>query len=68
MSDIHKGGRPPIQRPEGFYENLLREYETMTIRQMAESHKVTRTTISRWLRIARSRQQGGVAHGEQQES
>lgn len=64
---IHKGGRPPIQRPDGFYEALLREYETMTIQQMAEAHKVTRTTISRWLRVARSKQ-GGVAHGEQQES
>ena len=68
MSDIHKGGRPPIQRPAGFYEGLLREYETMTIQQMADSHKVTRTTISRWLRVARGRQQGGGAHGEQQKS
>lgn len=67
MMSIHKGGRPPIKRPEGFYENLLREYDTMTIRQMAESHNVTRTTISRWLRIART-QQGGDNIGEQQES
>lgn len=63
--DIHKGGRPPIQRPEGFYENLLREYEVMTIGQMADCHKVTRTTISRWLRIAR---QGGGSVGKQHES
>lgn len=51
-------------RPDGFYEGLLREYETMTIKQMADSHKVTRTTISRWLRIAR---QGGNI-GKQQKS
>ena len=62
MTNIHKGGRPPVIRPDGFYEGLLREYETMTIKQMADSHKVTRTTISRWLRIAR---QGGTI-GKQQ--
>ena len=45
MTDIHKGGRPPIKRPEGFYEGLLREYETMTIRQMAESG-ITVTTVA----------------------
>lgn len=59
MGDIHKGGRPPIKRPDGFYEALLREYETMTIGQMATIHKVSRTTISNWLRVARSR---GDAH------
>ncbi len=64
MTNIHKGGRPPVIRPDGFYEGLLREYETMTIKQMADSHKVTRTTISRWLRIAR---QGGNI-GKQQKS
>ena len=52
--DIHKGGRPPVQRPEGFYANLLKEYETMTIRQMAAYHNVTRATISRWLKVART--------------
>lgn len=62
IKDIHKGGRPPIQRPDGFYESLLREYETMTIGQMAEVHKVTRTTISRWLKVART----GVAYGEKE--
>lgn len=57
IRDIHKGGRPPVKRPEGFYESLLREYEVMTIGQMAESHKVTRTTISRWLKVARTEAQ-----------
>lgn len=52
--DIHKGGRPKIQRPEGFYESLLREYETMTTSQMAAFHGVTRQTISRWLKAART--------------
>lgn len=61
IKDIHKGGRPPVQRPEGFYESILREYETMTIGQMAEIHKVTRTTISRWLKIART----GVPYGKE---
>lgn len=56
MTDIHKGGRPPIKRPDGFYETLLKEYEVMTIGQMADSHKVTKATISRWLRTAR----GGI--------
>lgn len=60
QKDIHRGGRPKIVRPRGFYESLLREYEIMTIAQMAESHKVTRQTISRWLKIART---GG--HSEQ---
>ena len=59
VKDIHKGGRPPIPRPEGFYQELLREYETMTINQMAQCHGVTRTTISRWLKIART----GVPYG-----
>lgn len=51
--DIHRGGRPKTIRPKGFYELLLREYETMTIGQMAQTHKVTRQTISRWLKTAR---------------
>lgn len=53
MRDIHKGGRPPIERPEGFYRGLLLEYETMTIGQMAAAHCVSRTTINNWLRRAR---------------
>lgn len=52
--DIHKGGRPRAQRPAGFYESLLREYETMTTTQMAVFHGVTRQTISRWLKAART--------------
>jgi hypothetical protein len=61
QKDIHRGGRPKLIRPHGFYESLLREYEIMTIAQMAESHKVTRQTISRWLKIART----GGGHSEQ---
>lgn len=57
--DIHKGGRPPLNRPADFYQTILQEYETMTIGQMATFHGVTRTTISRWLKIART----GVAYG-----
>lgn len=59
-TDIHKGGRPPKVRPDGFYDMLLREYDTMTIGQMADFHKVTRTTISRWLKVART----GVPYGK----
>lgn len=51
--DIHKAGRPPIQRPKEFYVNLLMQYETMTLSQMSKIYKVTRSTISRWLRQAR---------------
>lgn len=51
--DIHKGGRPPMERPIVFYTGLLAEYETQTTAQMAKSHGVSRATISRWLKIAR---------------
>lgn len=57
--DIHKGGRPRKIRPDSFYKSLLKEYETMTIRQMAEFHNVSSMTISRWLKIART---GGDRH------
>lgn len=53
VKDIHKGGRPPIVRPEGFYKRILEEYEVMTTGQMAKVHGVTRPTICRWLKIAR---------------
>lgn len=54
MTSIHKGGRPPITRPEGFYEGVLKCYESMTIKQIADAYGVSKPTISRWLRIARS--------------
>lgn len=54
VKDIHKGGRPPVKRPDGFYEGVLNCYETMTTSQMAKAYGVTRQTISRWLKIARS--------------
>lgn len=53
MRDIHKGGRPRKERPEGFWSMILREYDSMTIAQMAEVHKVSRSTINTWLRQAR---------------
>lgn len=59
MTDIHKGGRPPIKRPDGFYESLLREYETMTLGQMAAVHNVSKGTVSRWLKVARA---GGTSN------
>ena len=30
MRDIHKGGRPPVQRSDAFYMKLLDRYETKT--------------------------------------
>lgn len=60
MNDIHKGGRPPIVRPEAFYAALLAQYEHMTIGQMAQVHQVSRSTISRWLRIAREEAKNGA--------
>lgn len=50
---IHKAGRPPIVRPQQFYTKLLREYEVLTVSQMAKIYGVTRGTIHRWLRIAK---------------
>ena len=55
MNRIHKGGRPIKQRPEGFYERLLEEYESMSYRQLAECHGVSTHTIWRWLQTARRR-------------
>lgn len=54
MKDVHKGGRPPINRPAEFYKAILAEYNNqLTIRQIADVHKVSRATVNRWLRKAR---------------
>lgn len=53
MKDIHKGGRPPIQRSKIFYMKLLDRYETQTTRQLAEVYGVSAQTISNWLKKAR---------------
>lgn len=47
--DIHKGGRPKRVIPP----NILQEYETMTTRQLGLQYGVARSTISRWLKVAR---------------
>lgn len=62
VKDIHKGGRPKVIRPDGFYLALLDEYQTATIGQIAISRGVSKATICRWLRIARAiaAQQGGT--------
>lgn len=52
MKDIHKGGRPP-KYDDAFYKSIVQQYETNTIGQIAEHHKVTKTTISRWLKRGR---------------
>ena len=53
MRDIHRGGRPPIQRSENFYIKLLDRYETKTTRQLAEIYDVSAPTICNWLKKAR---------------
>lgn len=53
MKDIHRGGRPPIQRSAGFYLKLLDRYETNTTRQLAEIYDVSAPTICNWLKKAR---------------
>lgn len=64
MKDIHVGGRPPIVRPEGFYEALLVEYETMSTVQMAKARGVSRPTISKWLKIAREKRDAANVNKE----
>ena len=51
--NIHRGGRPPIQRSEEFYIKLLDRYETHTTRQLAEIYDVSAPTICNWLKRAR---------------
>ncbi len=62
IKDIHKGGRPKVVRPDGFYMALLNEYQTATIGQLAVARGVSKATICRWLRTARTiaAQQGGA--------
>lgn len=53
MRNIHKGGRPPIERSKTFYIKLLDRYETNTTRQLAEIYEVSAPTICNWLKKAR---------------
>lgn len=53
MRNIHKGGRPPIERSKTFYIKLLDRYETNTTRQLAEIYEVSASTICNWLKKAR---------------
>lgn len=54
MKDVHKGGRPPVNLPAEFYRAILAEYDNqLTIGQIADTHKVSRSTVNRWLRRAR---------------
>ena len=59
-NNIHRAGRKPINRPNDFYNTLMQQYEHMTTRQLAEVYHVTPTTISNWLKIARTQ---GDEHG-----
>ena len=58
---IHRGGRPRKVRPAGFWELILSEYEHMTIRQIAASHNVSKSTVNSWLAEARRRRQAEEA-------
>ena len=51
--NIHRGGRPPIQREPEFYIKLLDRYETHSIRQLADIYDVSHQTIWNWLQKAR---------------
>ena len=62
MRDIHKGGRPPVARPDGWAQMILSEYDRMTIKQMADYHRVSRTSINNWLK--RARQEVADVHTE----
>lgn len=53
MTDIHRAGRKPINRPPEFYKTLIQQYETMTTREMASVYNVSSSTISVWLRKGR---------------
>lgn len=53
--DIHRGGRPAIQRGDTFYMTLLDRYQTHSTRQLAEVYGVSAATICNWLKKARER-------------
>lgn len=53
MKNIHRAGRPPVQRDKTFYIKLLDRYETNTTRQLAEIYDVSAPTICNWLKKAR---------------
>lgn len=55
MITIPKGGRPPKQYTDDFLTVIADEYKHMTQLEMATIHKVSPSTITRWIRIARDR-------------
>lgn len=57
---VHRGGRPPINRPPAFYRALLLEYESATISEIAAARGKSQRTILRWLATARDLQAKGV--------
>ena len=64
MRDIHKGGRPPIERSRTFYIKLLDRYETNTTRKLAEIYDVSAPTICNWLKKAREVVDNAEEHKE----
>lgn len=65
MKDVHKGGRPSINLPAEFYKAILAEYDNqLTIRQIADAHKVSRSTVNRWLRKARNMEAATAEDGQ----
>lgn len=56
----HAGGRPSLQKSKdtAYFKNLLREYDTKTLQELADEYSVSKTTICKHIRIARE-----VVHG-----
>lgn len=52
---IPRGGRNPIEYSNAFFLALADEYKHMTQREIAEHHKVSTSTVTRWIRKGRDR-------------
>lgn len=55
MITIPKGGRPRIQYTDTFLSVIADEYKHMTQLEIAAIHKVSPSTVTRWIRYARDR-------------
>lgn len=53
MITIPKGGRPVKKLDEGYLEQLIIEKQVHTVKQLAEIHEVSESTMYRLLRKAR---------------
>lgn len=53
---IPKGGRPKKEYPSGFFEAILKQYETSTAEDLAKAYHVSVATMYRYIRRARKEQ------------